>query len=207
MNRLFVLGAGGHGKVAAECAALSNTYDKIIFFDDRWPKIDRIGEWPVLGTCDSIYKIVTPQDQIFVAIGNAKIRISLLEKTTKQGLSIATLVHPSAVTSPRSKIGSGSLVCAGAIICTDTRIDTGCIVNTGATIDHDCTLEKGVHVCPGAHVAGNVYIGSCSWIGLGSCIVQGIIVGANATVGAGATVIRNVPSSCTVVGTPAKKLN
>ncbi len=50
-DSLIVLGAGGHGKVVADCAKACGWND-VAFLDDRYPDLDTAGEWPVIGKCD-----------------------------------------------------------------------------------------------------------------------------------------------------------
>ena len=51
MNKLIIIGAGGHGKVIAD-NALKNGYEKICFVDDH-VKGDVMG-FPIIRTCDDI---------------------------------------------------------------------------------------------------------------------------------------------------------
>lgn len=43
---LAILGASGHGKVLADIAELTG-WDKVVFFDDAWPEVQRNGAWEV----------------------------------------------------------------------------------------------------------------------------------------------------------------
>lgn len=46
----------------------------------------------------------------------------------------------------------------------------------------------------------------CVSIGTGSAIIQGVNIGKNTVIGARAVVIKDLPSNCTAVGTPAKPI-
>ena len=48
MSSIALVGAGGHGKVVAEIAEL-NGYNKIVFFDDKYPQLEKVGSWPIEG--------------------------------------------------------------------------------------------------------------------------------------------------------------
>ena len=80
----------------------------------------------------------------------------------------------------------------------------GVILNTGCSVDHDSQLSDGVHICPGAHLAGEVNVGARSCIGIGASVVQQVRIGSDVIVGAGSVVVRDIPSSVTAVGVPAR---
>lgn len=51
---------------------------------------------------------------------------------------------------------------------------------------------------------GGIVIGKNVWIGDKATILGGVTIGDNVIIGAGAVVTHNIPSSCIVVGTPAR---
>lgn len=206
MKSLAILGAGGHGKVVAD-AALCSGWKEIVFFDDRWPNLNKVGIWEVQGDSSLFYNQSNLFDGYIVAIGNNAIRLDKTINALNHNLPLVTIIHPSATISRFSTIGPGSLVCAKVAINCDTTIGMGAIINTGATIDHDCSLGDFVHVSPGANLASTIHVGDLSWIGIGSSIRQFITIGKRIIVGAGAAVVTNIPDDCTVVGVPAKIIN
>lgn len=203
-GRLLIIGAGGHAKVAGDCAEAANLWSTLLFFDDRWPAHQNCGPWKVAGKSDDAVSQATTDDVLFVAIGNNKVRLRLLTRFRDMGLNVATIIHPGAQVSPHAKLGAGTLVVAGAVINIGAELGSGCIANTGCGIDHECRLGDAVHVCPGTYLAGNVSVGKLSWIGLGSVVSNGISIGREVTVGAGAVVLNDVPDELTVVGIPAR---
>jgi sugar O-acyltransferase (sialic acid O-acetyltransferase NeuD family) len=205
-ERLLILGASGHGKVAGDCAQAAGLWSEIVFFDDRWPTLKDFGPWPLVGTGETLMRESRPGDQVFVAIGHSETRLNLLQRMVSAGIEIATVIHPRAVVSTGATLGVGTLVVAGAVVNIHARIGLGCIVNTGATVDHDCFLEDGVHVCPGAHLAGDVQVGRGTWVGIGGTVCQGLRIGRGAMIGAGAVVVQDVADWQTVAGVPARPL-
>lgn len=202
---LVIIGAGGHGKVAADCAESMQDFQSIRFLDGK-KGLNAVNRWPVCGLPEYFEQFANPNTAFFVAIGHNATRQSWLEKLALQQANIATLIHPSAAIASDVNIAKGTLVLAQTAINIDTQIGLGCIVNTGATIDHDCVLGTCVHVAPGTHLAGNVQLGDRVFSGIGSAIVQGINVGEDCIIGAGATVIEHLPANVTAVGTPARAI-
>jgi sugar O-acyltransferase (sialic acid O-acetyltransferase NeuD family) len=182
------------------------SYLKIDFFDDRFPELNELEQWHVVGNTKQLLQQVSNYNGVIVGIGNNKIRLEKQMQLAKLNTPLITLIHPRAVISTLSEINIGSVVMANAVINPFARIGQACIINTSATIDHDCILADGVHVSPGSHLAGGVSVGSNSWIGIGSNIIQLVKIGDNVIVGAGSTVIHSISSYQKVIGSPAKPM-
>ena len=203
MRRLLVVGAGGHGKVVADCARRTECWTRIDFIDDSVPAGTFVGGTRVLGTTEQIESLAGDDTDLIVAFGDNAGRTALIDRLELHGTKLVSIVHPEASVSDTVEIGSGTVVLARAAINADAVVGTGCIINTGAVVEHDCVLERGVHICPNASLAGGVTVGECAWVGIGSQVIQQLRIGAGSTVGAGATVIEDVADEDTVVGVPA----
>lgn len=201
-RRLGIIGAGGHGKVAAE-TALRCGWEEVIFFDGLASSGPyEISHWSVVGEPASA--VDERCDGYFVAIGNAAHRKTWCEWLLSHDLPLVSLLDPSAVVSQFARVGEGVLVVAGAVVNVDTLIERGAIINTRASVDHDCVIGEYSHVCPGAALGGEVRVGESSWLGIGCQVRQCTSIGRSVTVGAGATVVCDIADGLTVVGTPAR---
>ena len=208
MKKLIICGAGGHGKVCADCAEQMG-YTDIEFLDDL-KSGDRVLKFPVSGRFDDIREYDKTDAEVFVAIGNNKLRCEMLKRFSEDGFAIATLVHPSAVVSKYAKVGEGVLVMPGAIINAGTQIGFGAIINTGVRVDHDCKIGVCAHLSPGAVLSGTVEVGDFSWLCSGSVVANNTSVGRCSVVGAGSAVVKDVADNVLVAGVPAvfkKKLS
>ena len=78
-KRLLILGAGGHGKVCADCAVAMSGYSDIAFLDDNMEGSQVLG-YSVIGGFKDIKKYKEDFDEFFVAVGNNKIRTDWIEK-------------------------------------------------------------------------------------------------------------------------------
>ena len=204
MKKLLIIGAGGHGRVIADCAELTGRWAEIQFLDDRHPELASADDWPVAGTSQSCWDYFPGEWDVIVGIGDNRVRLQMVEKLLEAGFTLPVLVHPSAAVSPRATLAEGTVVFAQVAVNTGAQMGRGVILNTGCIVDHDCRLSHGVHVSPGAALAGNVTVGCCSWIGIGASIRHCIEVGQDVIIGGGAAVVANVPDSSTMVGVPAK---
>lgn len=195
---LGLIGAGGHGKVAADVARTAG-WEEIVFFDRTYPERRQNGTWPIVGATSEGFA-----GTLFCTVGDNAARARLFTELVLEASPV--LRHPSAIISPSAALGPGTLVVAGAIVNADARIGRGVILNTGSSVDHDCVLGDFVHVSPGARLAGGVHVGARSWIGIGAAIREGISIGADVMVGAGAAVVSDIPDGAHVVGVPARAM-
>ena len=205
MRRLLIIGGGGHAKVVADLALTLNLWDSLLFLDDKYPTLKQVLNFPILGSCDDLEKVIAEYNitEVFVAIGNNFNRLKWLKQCTILGLTIVNLIHPSAIVSTFTQLGKGILIMPLSIINCSAKIEDGCIINSAAVIEHDCLLQKAVHISPNAALAGEVEVGSMSWIGMGANVREQVIIGENVIVGAGSVVIQDIRSNQVVCGVPA----
>ena len=191
---IAIYGRSGHGSVIADIA-YSLGYEHIIWIDDA-EKNDAISFAHYYKTYSHV--------PVALGIGNNAQRRTIFQTLQKKRLSIATLIHPSAVISPSAVLGMGSVVMPLAVINAHAKIGAAAIINSASVIEHDCHLEDFVHISPNASLAGNVKVGESSHIGVGASIIQNLIIGEDTTIGAGSVVINDIPSHMTAYGVPCK---
>lgn len=205
MNKLLILGAGGHGKIAAEIASYMNKWSEISFLDDN-DELKEVNGYRVMGSIDDYILYKTEYKYAFVAIGNNKLRLKLLNELINSEFKIPILIHPFTCISNSVDIDVGTIIIAGAVINTNTVIGKGCIINTTSSVGHDCIIDNGVHIAPGSKIGGTTTIGKCSWISIGSSIINNIKIGEHVIVASGASVIKNIDEKLLVGGVPAKTI-
>ena len=202
MERLIIIGAGGHGKVVADIAEKIGKYSEIAFLDDGAVK-DCIG-YAVIGKTSEASRYVS-DFEFFVAIGKSEIRKKVIEELLACKAVIATLIHPNAVIGKCVSIGRGTVVMAGAVINPAVVIGDGCIINTSSSVDHDSRIGNFVHISVGTHIAGTVEVGDNTFIGAGAVTKNNVSICADCMIGAGAVVVKDISEKGTYVGVPARK--
>jgi len=205
VNKLAIIGAGGHGKVVADIAIETKRWNEIVFFDDVYPKKVSVECWPILGCVNDLI-LKMSEYQIIVAIGNNATRVKIQLELENLGGRLTTLIHPKAIISSFSKIEPGCVVMAGAVVNAFSEISKSSIINTNSVVEHDCLLATGVHISPNASLAGGVKVGSLSWVGIGTCVRELIEIGDNIIIGAGSVVVKNILTPGVYVGNPLGKI-
>lgn len=202
-SKLIIIGAGGHGRVVADCAFTTGKYQEIAFLDDCYPQRKENAIWPIIGKVSEFGQYLN--EAVFVvAFGNNKLRQTIQSQLKSTNATIVSVIHPHSVISTRATIGLGSVVCANTTINIGANVGEGCIINTGSTIEHDCVIGEFVHISPNAALAGGITIGDLSWLGINSTIIECLTIAPNTQIGAGAVVINNTEKNSLYVGNPAK---
>lgn len=204
MTRVVILGSGGHAKVVIEILRENPALDIVgcLAQERGAPSVRGV---PVIGDDSELPRLRDAGvAHAFVALGDNRLRLRVIEYVLAQGLQLINAVSRHAVLSPSAQLGTGIAVMAGAVINAEAAVGNGVIVNTGATIDHDCVLGPMSHVGPGTNLAGSVRIGAGAFLGTGCRVTPGIRIGDWSVVGAGSAVFGDIPANVVAVGVPAK---
>ncbi|GHE89792.1 acetyltransferase [Thalassotalea profundi] len=206
INRLIIIGAGGHGRVVADCALATGQYQEIRFLDDCYPERKDNALWSIVGTVKEFTQYLD-EAHFIVAFGNNKLREKVQSQLHAANANIVTIIHPQATVSPHAHIGLGVVVCANATINIGATINDGCIINTASTIEHDCNIGEFTHISPNCALAGGITVGKLSWLGINSTVIECLTIAPNTQVGAGAVVISNTDKDSLYLGIPAKRIS
>jgi sugar O-acyltransferase (sialic acid O-acetyltransferase NeuD family) len=207
MDRMIVIGGGGHAKVIIG-ALLRLPWDVTGYTDlrDGGPILGV----PYVGDDSALPGLLRAYGRCSSIVGLGKTdtsasRTRVREKVEALGFEFPVVVSPHALVNEQVTIGSGTAVLDGVVVNSGTAIGRECIINTNSTVEHDCLLEDNVHVASGATVSGGVTIGSNCMIGAGATIVQAVRICPDCLVGAGAVVVRHIETPGTYVGVPAER--
>lgn len=206
MQKTFVYGASGHGKVVADILLASSESTFVGFVDDRAElQGTHVLGFPVFGSGQWLEEEVRKvKVSVALGVGDNFVRERLAEKCLAWGAELATLVHPAASVSASARLGSGAVVLAQAAINPNARIGRGTIVNTGAVVEHDVVIGDYAHVAPNATMGGASSLGDYSFLALNAVVLNCVSVGSYSIVGAGAVAVHNIPDHVVAYGVPAR---
>lgn len=198
-GRLAIFGCGGMGRELADIAIASGCADLVFVVDAPAGPVNGI---PVIGPEDLL-----PDDRLCFAVGSSNARMALAARFAGQRL--ANVYARTAIVSPSSLLGEGSVLGDYAVVNNSSTIGKHYQGNTFSQVSHDCIIGDYVTMSPHASCNGWVHIGDGVSIGAGAVLRNGepdrrLRIGAGAVIGMGAVVVDDVAPGVTVMGNPAK---
>lgn len=210
MEKILLIGGGGHCKVVIDTVLLEKKYKIAGIIDEQSKVGKRVLGIPIIGTDLDIKNFVKKRiKNCFItigSIGSPALKIKIFNSLKRIGVNFPNIIHPRALVSKYAKLGKGNYVAAGAIINAGTRVGNQCIINTGAVIDHDCKIGDFVHISPSVVLSGGVVIGKYTHVGTGCSVKQYLEIGENSIIGAGSVVVDNVENNVVAYGNPCRKI-
>lgn len=170
MEKVVIIGAGGHGRVVID-AALSDLNLEVIGFLDDGDTEDILGV-PKIGKISDIENL--KEYKFHIAIGNNKFRKELSEKIGIENL--ISIIHLSAYIARDVEMGKGCYIGANSVINARSRLGNSTIVNTGSIVEHDCVLKDYSHLSYRVLLGSGVTIKEGVYIEMGEIVKRGIIV-------------------------------
>lgn len=193
MDKIVLVGGGGHCKVVIETLQLVKSYDVAGICDNVSGNVLGV---PILGNDDMLSELYASGTRnAFVtvgAIGNAGKRRDLATKLLSLGFTLPNIIHPASIVSLTVKMGFGNFIGPNVVINSSTEVGDCCIINTASVIEHDCKIGKFVHIAPMATVCGGVEIGDCVHVGPNATILEYRKVAHHVMVGAGSVVTKDI---------------
>lgn len=205
-QRILIIGAGGHAKVAADAVLRQGTHALAGFVvDDRAVRPDEsLFDAPLIHLETLLARRDDFPRQFIVGIGDNAVRRAKTTWLIAHGFEPVPVIHPAASIGRGTTCGPGTLVCAGALLDPDVEIGAGVILNAGAVVTHDSRIGDFTHLAPGATFGGGCVVGSDTFVGMGAIVVPRVRIGNRVFVTAGSMVTEDVPDSVRVVGRPAR---
>jgi sugar O-acyltransferase (sialic acid O-acetyltransferase NeuD family) len=199
---IYLIGAGGHGKVVLEALVVLGCEVEVLDADSALTGAKILGR--TIAREEKVLARLEGPVRFFVGIGDGASRRRVVERWEARGHRLARVIHPRATLSPSATVAEGAVVMAGTVIQAEASIGKGAIVNTGATVDHDCRIGAFAHIAPGSHLAGNVEVQEEAWIGIGTSVREGVVIARRTVVGAGAVVVDDLPPDVVAHGNPCR---
>ena len=197
MQKLFLIGAGGHAKSCLDIINSIKKY-KILGFIDNYKK-GTFENYKIVGG-DKFLKSLRSKSKINIAITIGQIkdykkRKNIFKKIKELGFNLPKIISKYAIVSKYSKIGEGTMIFSNALVNRGASIGFNSIINSFALIEHDTIVGNNTHISTRATINGNVKIGSNTFIGSGAIIKEGVSIGNNCVIGMGSLIKNNIKSN------------
>lgn len=209
MKTVYIVGAGGFGREllgwARQHPDCGKEWKIAGFLDDR---IDALERFPGDRKVVSAIRDFSPDenDRLLVALGNPKIKNTVVRSLLSRGAKFLTFVHPSAILGENVVLGEGVVICPRCVLTSDIVVGEFAMYNVASTSGHDVHVGAFCTLSGQCELTGGVILEEGVFLGCHALVIPGKRVGAWATVGAGSVVINDVKPGATVFGNPAKKI-
>lgn len=195
MNRLILIGGGGHCRSCIDVIESLDLFKVAGVLDREKPVGEAVMGYPVLGH-DGDLSAYKPDSFLFLVtvgqIGTPKTRQHIFELVQNHGGRMPTIISPWARVSGHAEIGPGTIVMHGATVNAGAVVGANCIINSHSLIEHDAKVGDHCHISTGAILNGHVEIGSGSFVGSGAILKQGIKAGVHCVISFGSRISRDV---------------
>jgi sugar O-acyltransferase (sialic acid O-acetyltransferase NeuD family) len=202
---LGIIGAGGLARELLELAKIINSsekrWDDFVFIDVK--PGDDVNGVNVISYEQALEKF-SGELEATVGIGEPATRKRVFGELERDGIEVATLIHPDVYIPNTTTVGKGVTIQMGVFVSCNVTIEDYAIIQPHANIAHDDVLKKGSTVSAFCNLGGNVTIGEYAYLGLSACVKQGLSVGGDSIVGMGAVVCESVPNEVVAFGNPAR---
>ena len=203
MNRIIIIGTGGHSAEIDDYITLSTKkdssfpYEIIGYLDDNPAGYEAYQfSAPFLGTIKD--HTIRKDCQYLMGIANLTYRRPIIERYLKEGASFATFIHPSVTVSPSATIGKGVVLAMNVNIGPNVVVGDFTLINSRCSLGHDTKTGRYNFISPNVCFSGFTTIGDENLFGINSATIPGISVGNGNKIMAGMVLDKNVGNEETV---------
>lgn len=182
--KIAVLPGGKAFRQVEDALIGSCTYDLVGFFDDNkrdFPEcIDAIDFKKISDYIDK-----GAVDRVFVACGDAGLRVAWLNQLQKHNIRTVNVIHPTAEISRFATIGNNVYIGPKVVVSSKAYIDNGAFISSLSNVEHHCIVGQNTLFGPGVMLSGSVSIGKNVVLGAGVSVESNIEVQDDAYVAPG----------------------
>ena len=196
MKNIVIMGAGELGKevlwLIEDINRIEPTWVILGFLDDTKNLGDIVNGYPVIGAMSQLEELYNKHDfHAVIAVQNGANKAAIANKH-KDFDKWTSIVHPTAVVAPESRVGEGTIIFPQVTVSVDSVIGKHCLLYIHAILCNDCMIGDYTSVMSGVSIAEHVKVGEESYLSAGCDVYPGINIGKNCKVSVGTTVDENL---------------
>lgn len=204
MEKIVIIGCGGHAKSVVDIIEREQKYEIVGFADQELNELFEYRGYKIVATDENLHELLTLGVKNAVIgigfMGESNVREKIYRKLQKVGFNFPVIIDPTAVIALDAEIMDGTVVGKKVVVNSAAYVGNNVILNTASVIEHECKIGNGSHIAVGSLLCGDVEVGSNSFIGAGTTIIQGCKVGDSVLVGAGSLVLGDIKANTRCVG-------
>ena len=202
---LGIYGAGGLGRELYDLALrinnLLNKWDRIVFIDDSLRSDAKNNQ---LIYSFEEFRRLPGQLEIVIGTGEPAVRNLLHDRVVSCGLTLATLIDPTALVSNSAVLKPGVIISEFCSIHSGVHIEVNTLIQPNCCIGHDIRIGKHSIISTTANIGGGSIIGDKVYLGMNCAVLQKLTIESESIIAMGSVVFRDVTFGSTVIGNPAK---
>ena len=200
MDKLIVVGSGGHARSCIDVIEQQNKFSIIGIIDKQNNNGNLIAGYSQIGSDTDLPHLISKSINLFIGIGFIKsslVRKEYYERAKNLKYLFPKIISPHSYISDHSNIDEGTIVMHDALINSHCNIEKNCIINSKALIEHDVTVGAHSHISTAAVINGAAVIGKGCFIGSNATVGEGVTIGDESIISAGAYIKNNIPPKTT----------
>jgi len=206
VRSLLIVGSGGHSRPIIGTVKKLKMWNLIGVVDLNYKGVsEKILNTPVLGSLEILNDFKPANTDVFLAVGNNKLRRSLFLTPKVNIFNTPNIVHPTAFIDPSVEMGVGNFVGPFVNIGPMVKIGKSNIINSYANLEHETQVGSFCQFSPGSIICGRCLLGSEIFVGANATIIEKQKIADNSIIGAGSVIIKDIlKRNQTIVGVPGK---
>ena len=197
MDKIIILGSGGHAKSCADVIESTGKYEVAGYIHNEEDS-ELEDNMTFLGNDTDLSDLRLKISNAFIGIGqikSPKTRIKLHRKLLDLDYNVPSIISPNAYVSKSAEIGIGTIIMHQAIVNCNAKIGDNCVVNNKSLIEHDAVIGNHCHISTGSIINGNCKIKDEVFVGSGTICKHGITIEQNVIINAGKYIDSNIRSN------------
>lgn len=139
-----------------------------------------------------------------VCVGDPLIRHKVYKELLRTGITLKSIVHPTACVSGSASIGKGCIVSPFVYVGPCSRVGDSVSLSVHVVVGHDAVIQNSAVLSPGSCVNGHAHCGIASFLGAGAIVLPRVSLGNYSKLSAGSVLKDDVGDGFVMHGNPAK---
>ena len=198
MTKIVIIGSGGLASDITTCFedTASKHYQNLEIkgyidyeynIDKYWKRYNF--DKPVLDDIDN-YSLFENEYYV-LGIADVKFRTKMINKVKEKGGRFLNLIHPKAIISKNSHIGTGNIIFPYCFVGANVHIGGFNVLTFQSIVAHDCRVGNN-NIIASSEICGHVEVGDDNFFGVRSTVIPRITLGSRNFIQAGMVVDKDV---------------
>ena len=147
MKKIILIGSGGHSRPIISLIQSTKNYDLKGIVDINYKNIrENILGVPVIGCLDVLERYKPNEMNVFISIGDNKLRKEIYENHLKDKFIFTNIIHPLSNVDKSANLGLGNYIAPFSNVGPEVKLGFNNIINTNVDIEHETKIGDFCHL-------------------------------------------------------------